>query len=268
MLVSDRVHIEATLDDRVTYILQVHGNLLGNRWYAQKLPESFSFLPWSVFFSSQNYSSISFLLRTTPTFFSSQDYSYICADPEALKATLRRLDRLAGKKVVITNIFHCLVYLTKSQESFWFCFETLRGASNLFWNVMRGWIHSSRQVDSWRKLVDEGQFEQLVMINFSNVTELVEFLIQIKCLMQLKNLRTAIANVVWRWETWWLTTMTVATESQGSIISFNPNGNFTFFLEEKLLKFFTYLVALFWIRYCFFFFKHWQASEESNIFLF
>jgi len=66
MLVSDRVHIEATLDDRVTYILQ--------------------------------------------------DYSYICADPEALKATLRRLDRLAGKKVV----------------------------------------------DSWRKLVDEGQFEQLV----------------------------------------------------------------------------------------------------------
>ena len=159
MLVSDRVHIEATLDDRVTYILQVHGNLLGNRWYAQKLPESFSFLPWSVFFSSQNYSSISFLLRTTPTFFSSQDYSYICADPEALKATLRRLDRLAGKKVVITNIFHCLVYLTKSQESFWFCFETLRGASNLFWNVMRGWIHSSRQVDSWRKLVDEGQFE-------------------------------------------------------------------------------------------------------------
>ena len=61
---------------------------------------------------------------------------------------------------------------------------------------MRGWIHSSRQVDSWRKLVDEGQFEQLVMINFSNVTELVEFLIQIKCLMQLKNLRTAIANVV------------------------------------------------------------------------
>jgi len=66
MLVSDRVHIEATLDDRVTYILQ--------------------------------------------------DYSYICADPEALKATLRRLDRLAGKKVV----------------------------------------------DSWRRLVDEGQFEQLV----------------------------------------------------------------------------------------------------------
>ena len=63
-------------------------------------------------FFSQNYSSISFLLRTTPTFFSSQDYSYICADPEALKATLRRLDRLAGKKVVITNIFHCLVYLS------------------------------------------------------------------------------------------------------------------------------------------------------------
>ena len=61
---------------------------------------------------------------------------------------------------------------------------------------MCGWIHLSRQVDSWRKLVDEGQFEQLVMINFSNVTELVEFLIQIKCLMQLKNLRTAIANVV------------------------------------------------------------------------
>ena len=74
-----------------------------------------------LFFSSQDYSYIFF-----------QDYSYICADPEALKATLRRLDRLAGKKVVITNIFHCLVYLTKSQESFWFCFETLRGASNLF----------------------------------------------------------------------------------------------------------------------------------------
>ena len=46
--------------------------------------------------------------------------------------------------------------------------------------------------------------------------------------------------------------MTVATESQGSIISFNPNGNFTFFLEEKLLKFFSYLMALFWIRYRFF----------------
>merc|ERR1712032_214040 len=66
MVESDRVHIEASLDDRVAYILQ--------------------------------------------------DYSYICADPEALKATLRRLDRLAGKKMV----------------------------------------------DSWRKLVDEGEFEQLV----------------------------------------------------------------------------------------------------------
>ena len=66
MLESDRVHIEATLDDRVTYILQVHGNLLGNRWNAQKLPESFSFWPWSVFFSE-------LLLH----FFSSQDYSYI-----------------------------------------------------------------------------------------------------------------------------------------------------------------------------------------------
>ena len=62
--------------------------------------------------------------------------------------------------------------------------------------------------------------------------------------------------------------MTVATESQGSIISFNLNGNFTFILEEKLLKFFSYLMALFWIRYRFFFFKHRQASEESNIFLF
>jgi len=66
MVESDRVHIEATLDDRVSYILQ--------------------------------------------------DYSYICADPEALKATLRRLDRLAGKKMV----------------------------------------------DSWRELVDDGKFEELV----------------------------------------------------------------------------------------------------------
>jgi len=66
MVGSDRVHIEATLDDRVAYILQ--------------------------------------------------DYSYICADPEALKATLRRLDRLAGKKMV----------------------------------------------DSWRELVDDGKFEELV----------------------------------------------------------------------------------------------------------
>jgi len=66
MVESDRVHIEASLDDRVAYILQ--------------------------------------------------DYSYICADPEALKATLRRLDRLAGKKMV----------------------------------------------DSWRTLVDEGDFEKLV----------------------------------------------------------------------------------------------------------
>ena len=266
MLVSDRVHIEATLDDRVTYILQVHGNLLGNRWYAQKLPESFSFWPWSVFF-----------LRTTPPFlfFSGlllHFFVFFRTTPTSaptLKHWRQLYEDLTGSlaKKWWSKIF-CIVWYIWPKESFGFCFETLRGASNLFWNVMRGWIHSSRQVDSWRKLVDEGQFEQLVMINFSNVTELVEFLIQIKCLMQLKNLRTAIANVVWRWETWWLTTMTVATESQGSIISFNPNGNFTFFLEEKLLKFFTYLVALFWIRYCFFFFKHWQASEESNIFLF
>ena len=47
-------------------------------------------------------------LNQEPTTHFYQDYSYICADPEALKATLRRLDRLAGKKMVTTYFQHLL----------------------------------------------------------------------------------------------------------------------------------------------------------------
>ena len=64
-----------------------------------------------------------------------KDYSYICVDPEALKATLRRLDRLAGKKMVFCTMI-IFKYCTQSFLYFKFKLTSWGGHDQLQRNLL------------------------------------------------------------------------------------------------------------------------------------